>query len=96
MLGKLWANAVEIVGTVAPSNFEETVMLERARVATSVYYGVNNVLETGNSRGAGPDPSNVVLRDDDPRPNGKVYDCDAPGIHTSRPTRLWGQLAANA
>lgn len=86
--GNFWGNAVEIVGTVAPSNFEEKIMLDRARVATNVFY--NNVLETGNSGGANPDTSNAVLRDDDPRPNGRVYDYDAPGIPTLPPSAAVG------
>lgn len=28
----------------------------------------------------GPDTSDDCLRDDDPRPNGKIYDIDTPGI----------------
>jgi len=88
--GNFWGNAVEFVGTVAPSNFEEKVMLDRARVETRVYYGTNNVLETGNSGGARPDTSDPVLRDDDPRPNGKIYDYDAPGIPTLPPSAAVG------
>ena len=88
--GNFWGNAVEFVGTVAPSNFQERVMLDRARVATNVYYGPNNVLETGNSGGAQGDTSPAVLRDDDPRPNGKVYDYDAPGIPTLPPSAVVG------
>ena len=88
--GNFWGNAVEFVGTVAPSNFEEKIMLDRARVATRVYYGVNNVLETGNSGGAQPDTSDPSLRDDDPRTNGKIYDYDAPGIPTLPPSAAVG------
>ena len=65
-------------------------MLDRARVATRVYYGTNNVLETGNSGGARPDTSDPSLRDDDPRTNGKVYDYDAPGIPTLPPSAAVG------
>jgi hypothetical protein len=86
--GNFWGNAVEIVGTVAPSNFEDKIMLDRARVATNVFY--NNVLETGNSGGANPDTSNAVLRDDDPRPDGRIYDYDAPGIPTLPPSAAVG------
>lgn len=88
--GNFWGNAVEMVGTVAPSNFEEKIMLDRGRVEVRVYYGTNNVLDPGNSGGAQPDTSNAVLRDDDPRPNGKVYDYDAPGIPTLPPSAAVG------
>jgi hypothetical protein len=88
--GNFWGNAVEFVGTVAPSNFEDKIMLDRARVETRVYYGLNNVLETGNSGGARPDTSDPTLRDDDPRTNGKVYDYDAPGIPTLPPSAAVG------
>lgn len=33
--GNFWGNATEIVGTVAPSNFEERIRLERQRIATN-------------------------------------------------------------
>ena|SRR5687768_110523 len=78
--GKFWGNAVEIVGTVAPSNFEEKIMLNRDRVEVRVYFGANNTLEPTNSGGAQPDNSDAMLRDDDPRTNGKIYDYDAPGF----------------
>jgi hypothetical protein len=79
-IGKFWGNGVELVGTVAPKNFDKKVNLDRARVGVAYFLGVNNSPETGNSGGAQGDTSNPVLRDDDPRPNGKIYDYDAPGI----------------
>jgi len=79
-IGKFWGNGVELVGTVAPKNFDKKINLDRARVAVAYFLGVNNSPETGNSGGAQGDTSNPVLRDDDPRPNGKIYDYDAPGI----------------
>ncbi len=79
-MGQFWGNAVELVGTVAPKNFEEKIMLDRQRIAANYFIGANNSLETGNSGGARSDTSNVVLRDDEPKPNGKIYDYDAPGL----------------
>jgi len=79
-LGQFWGNGVELVGTVAPKNFEEKIMLDRQRLAANYFIGANNSLETGNSGGARSDTSNVVLRDDEPKPNGKIYDYDAPGL----------------
>ena len=79
-VGQFWGNAVELVGTVAPKNFDEKIMLDRQRLAANYFFGANNSLETGNSGGAKVDTSNVILRDDDPKPNGKIYDYDAPGL----------------
>jgi hypothetical protein len=79
-LGAFWGNAVELVGTVAPKNFNEKIILDRARVNAAYYFGTSNTLETSNSGGARSDTSNATLRDDDPRPNGKIYDYDAPGL----------------
>ena len=79
-LGAFWGNAVELVGTVAPKNFNEKIILDRARVNANYFFGTNNTLEPTNSGGARSDTSNATLRDDDPRPNGKIYDYDAPGL----------------
>ena len=79
-LGQFWGNGAELVGAVAPKNFEEKIMLDRERLAANYFIGANNTLETGNSGGAQSDTSNVVLRDDEPKPNGKIYDYDAPGL----------------
>ncbi|HEX8117826.1 MAG TPA: hypothetical protein VF521_11190 [Pyrinomonadaceae bacterium] len=81
-IGKFWGNAVEIVGTVYPSDFDKKVKLVRWRIQSNYYYGANNTLEAGNGGGAKDDTSPDVLRDDKPKPNGKVYDYDAPGLGT--------------
>ena len=85
-IGQFWGNAVELVGTVAPKNFDEKIMLDRQRLAANYFFGANNSLETGNSGGAKVDTSNVILRDDDPKPNGKIYDYDAPGLGNLPPS----------
>ena len=85
-IGQFWGNAVELVGTVAPKNFDEKIMLDRQRLAANYFIGANNSLETGNSGGAKVDTSNVILRDDDPKPNGKIYDYDAPGLGNLPPS----------
>lgn len=81
-IGKFWGNAVEIVGTVYPSDFDKKIKLVRWRIQSNYYYGAANTLETGNGGGAKDDTSPDVLRDDKPKPNGKVYDYDAPGLGT--------------
>lgn len=81
-IGKFWGNAVEIVGTVYPSDFDKKIKLERWRIESRYYYGTNNTRETGNGGGAKDDTSPDSLRDDKPKPNGKVYDYDAPGLGT--------------
>jgi hypothetical protein len=86
VVGQFWGNAVELVGTVAPKNFQEKIMLDRQRLAANYFFGANNSLETTNSGGAKVDTSNVILRDDDPKPNGKIYDYDAPGLGNLPPS----------
>ena len=74
----LWRTAVEIIGQVAPSNFEGEVQLNRNVIAARDYR--DKVLS--KSEGEHPDNS-PFLFDFDPQSgmsNGKVYDLDGPGI----------------
>jgi hypothetical protein len=74
----LWGTAVEIVGQVAPSNFEGTVKLKRNVLAARRYR--DKVLS--EREGEHPDDS-PFLFDYDPQSgmsNGKVYDLDSPGV----------------
>lgn len=74
----LWRTAVEIIGQVAPSNFEGEVKLNRDIVAGRVYRHKTLTEREDNK----PDNSPVYV-DFDPQSggsNGKVYDIDAPGI----------------
>jgi len=76
--GHFWRNALEIKGTVAPSDFEEKIKILRWRIASKYYYG--STLDTTVGGGAKDDTSPDSLRDDEPAPDGHVYDFDAPGI----------------
>ena len=74
----LWRTAVEIIGQVAPSNFEGEVKLNRQIIARRLYRG--KVLSEREDNA--PDNS-PFLFDFDPQSgmsNGKVYDLDGPGI----------------
>lgn len=82
----LWRHAVEIVGTILPSNYSEPVILQREVVATNSW-DENNTL-AGNAGCNPPQPtpcSDTSLpqyRDDNPQSGnsgGKVYDIDSPG-----------------
>lgn len=82
----LWRHAVEIVGTILPSNFSEPIVLQREVVATNTW-SENNVL-VGNAgcnppqQTPCPDTSSPQYRDDNPQSGnsgGKVYDIDSPG-----------------
>jgi len=79
---------VEIVGAVRPSGFDRNVMLKRVVNARSYKNGVPDGFSRPGCGGAvmvngfmaGLDTSCPDRRDDDPRPNGRVYDTDAPGV----------------
>ncbi|MDQ3805124.1 MAG: carboxypeptidase-like regulatory domain-containing protein [Acidobacteriota bacterium] len=73
-----WRQALEIKGTVAPSDFEEKIKIVRWRIESKYYDG--STLDTTAGGGAKDDTSPDSLRDDEPAPNGRVYDFDAPGV----------------
>lgn len=75
---QIWRNTVEIVGTVSPSNFEGKIKLPRFRILSQYYY--NNVLQLTRQAGLDDLPGADVLRDFDPKPRGRVFDFDGPGI----------------
>jgi len=76
-----WRTGVEVVGTVSPSNFTGTIILQRQVDATRTY----NVSTLISSAGPFSDTSDPSLRDDNPQSggsNGIVYDLDAPSLST--------------
>ena len=78
----LWRTGVEIVGTVSPSDFAGTIVIQR-QVDGTCTYSTATLL---SCRGPFPDTSDPAFRDDDPQSGGsagKVYDLDAPGIGTT-------------
>jgi hypothetical protein len=75
----LWRTGVEIVGTVSPSSFTGSIVLQR-QVDTSCSY--NGSTQSG-CISAHPDTSDPSLEDIVPQSGGsmgKVYDLDAPGL----------------
>lgn len=78
----LWRTGVEIVGTVSPDNFTNSIKLKREILGKKTY---NNTTDL-NLQFNPDDTSDSILRDDAPQSgnsNGKVYDLDAPGITTN-------------
>jgi hypothetical protein len=75
---ELWRNGVQITGTVMPSNFTGSIMLQRE----VVYYQKYDDETLIEQDGPFPDNSEAPMRDDNPQSGnsgGKVYDLDAPG-----------------
>jgi hypothetical protein len=70
-----WRTVVEIMGTVKPSDFNN-IFISRGIIASRFYQGSTLILSEDNR----PDNSLPEARDDDPQPNGKVYDADGPSI----------------
>lgn len=83
-------NVVEIVGTVHPSGFSETIRLVRDSVDeyAAAFANSGSLLETiayvqGKTRGpdaVGNDRTYDEFQDRDPRPHGRVFDIDTPGL----------------
>lgn len=83
---------VELVGQVFPSDFDLDVVRDREKTGLFLAY-VGGPVPRGEFRpgipgtfddvGHGNDTGDADLRDDDPRPNGSVYDLDAPGFERS-------------
>jgi hypothetical protein len=71
----IWGTGVEIVGTVLPSNFNGNLVLNRARIGKKIFLDTSLFSTTIG----GDDDSTANHRDDNPLPNGYVYDLDAPG-----------------
>jgi hypothetical protein len=79
----LWRTAVEIVGTVSPSNFTGTIILQR-KIDGTCTYNVSTLISP--CAGTTPDTSDLTLEDNDPQSGGSagiVYDLDAPGLGTT-------------
>jgi len=78
-----WRTAVEIVGTVQPSGFSSTIIINREVIQFMRYGDNNNLAESGGP--FGDTTSIFLLRDDNPQSGtsqGKVYDLDAPALGT--------------
>ncbi|HYE72526.1 MAG TPA: hypothetical protein VEF04_04310, partial [Blastocatellia bacterium] len=79
----IWRNGVEIVGTVAPSNYSDLLVLRRTIDGAKLFYDQTQQLSTAAGT---DDTSDTILRDDDPQSGGsqgKIYDLDAPGTGTT-------------
>jgi hypothetical protein len=102
----VWSTAVEVIGTVLPSNYAGVIVLHRLQLDNRTYLG-NNLTQSNSNT---PDDSDPIYRDDNPQSggsNGKVYDLDAPrlGSTPSDPTgtvwrarsnfRQWATLGAS-
>ena len=79
--GQGWSTGVEIVGTVTPSNFTGGITLDRVKLISRFWENTTNYITETNE----PDLSPPIYRDDDPQPNGKVYDEDAPSVSVANP-----------
>lgn len=78
----MWVTGAEIVGTVTPSNYSGTVVLNRSKSTRTYRFCVSTFPQSNNS----PDTSSPGIRDDDPQSGGsmgRVYDLDTPGIGMS-------------
>jgi hypothetical protein len=76
-----WHTGVEVVGTVAPSNFTGNIVLRRF-IMQKLHFDNQTQFTVPFTN---PDTSQPVFRDDNPQSGnsgGKVYDLDAPGIGT--------------
>jgi hypothetical protein len=83
--GSAWGTVVEIVGVVKPSNFAGRLFISRAVVASRTYQG--STLMPSLSIDNQIDNTPATRRDDDPQPNGNIYDVDGPtlGLDASAP-----------
>ncbi len=81
--GSAWSTVVEIVGTVKPSNFTHAIQIDRTIVASRFYQGSSLLPDL--SKNNEPDTSEAVLRDDNPQPNGRVFDADGPTMEANPP-----------
>lgn len=76
--GRLQRTAVEIVGTVSPQNYQGKIILSRTKQVAVFAGGFPQPVRGLNALPGDLSFSNA--RDDDPTPNGKIYDFDAPGF----------------
>jgi hypothetical protein len=81
--GSAWSTVVEIVGTVKPSNFTHAILIDRTIISSRIYQ--ESSLLTNLSKDDVVDTSLPFARDDDPQPNGKVYDADGPTMEANPP-----------
>jgi hypothetical protein len=71
--------AVELVGKVTPAKYTGPVVLRRTLVESSTW-GESTFISSLSQ----PDTSPLENRDDDPQPNGNVYDVDLPGLKNAK------------
>jgi hypothetical protein len=76
--GSAWGTVVEIVGVVKPSNFTGELFISRGVVASRTYQGSTLLPSLNIDNATDNTPPN--LRDDDPQPNGNIYDADGPTL----------------
>ncbi len=81
--GSAWSAVVEIVGTVKLSNFTHAIQIDRTIISSRIYQG--STLLPNLSKDNVVDTSLPFARDDDPQPNGKVYDADGPTMEANPP-----------
>ena len=80
----LWRTGVEIVGTVSPSNFNGTIILQRQIDYTCTYTGADGSVLDGPCVSDAPDISDTSLLDESPGTSaGQAFDLDAPGLGPS-------------
>jgi hypothetical protein len=77
------ATGIEIVGQVTPANYEGRITLLREILPGGGIYKNSISMPISGPLSPGPDTSDPDYLDDDPRPNGRVYDLDAPGMGAS-------------
>jgi hypothetical protein len=87
-----WGNGVEIIGTVYPANFSDTITIHREVREDRIFRGSS--LYQQSAPPIYDDTSYPPMREDYPQSGGsaaKVYDLDAPGISGSgtAPGTIW-------
>jgi hypothetical protein len=87
ILPPLWRTAIEMVGSVSPKDYQEKIILNRTK-QLSLTLGEGIPLPLKSELKSPGDLSLGGARDDDPRPNGKIYDFDAPGTETISPSDI--------
>jgi hypothetical protein len=74
-----WRHAIEIKGAVSPSDFDQTLTLQRV-FNSRIYTGSDPGNTLAKNFAGCQDRSNDFFLDKNPAPNGAVYDIDGPGL----------------
>ena len=91
----VFGNIVEFIGEVHPSDFTNSIVLVRDTIdelaITLFTNGSYQVIkyDTNKTRGIEPcgnDPTEPDFLDVDPRPNGRIFDVDTPGLSVREPS----------